>query len=142
MLKINKIVLLPILVGLSKLLCGSAVPVGLSQGSAAITRSESESGTEVLDVATIAAREKATEDMDLIAVVSLSRDLCRHNHVGFCGDTPLNQAIPLEETPEWRVLRNSVFPSFDLKKFESQVHAECRQLKNELHGRMTRYAVA
>jgi CheY-like chemotaxis protein/HD-like signal output (HDOD) protein len=86
--------------------------------------------------------EKATEDMDLIAVISLSRDLCRHNHVGFCGETPLNQAVSLDETPEWRVLRNSVFPSFDLKKFESQVHAECRQLKNELHGRMTRYAVA
>ena len=86
--------------------------------------------------------EKATEDAELIAIVSLARDLCRHNHVGFSGSSPRNQATPLEQTAEWRVLRSSVFPSFDLKKFESQVHRECRQLKNELHGRLASYAVA
>jgi CheY-like chemotaxis protein/HD-like signal output (HDOD) protein len=90
----------------------------------------------------VANPEQATEDVDLVAIVSLARTLCRNNHVGFCGDTPETQAIPLEETAEWRVLRGSVFPSFDLKKFESQVHAECRQLKHELHGRMANYAVA
>jgi HD-like signal output (HDOD) protein len=84
--------------------------------------------------------EKATEDAELVAIISLARDLCRHNHVGFCSDPLRKQTIPLEETPEWRVLRGSVFPSFDLKKFESQVNAECRQLKHELHGRMPNYA--
>ena len=86
--------------------------------------------------------ENATEDVELVSIISLARDLCRHNHVGFCSDALRKQAIPLEETPEWRVLRGSVFPSFDLRKFESQVNAECRQLKNELHGRMANYAVA
>lgn len=86
--------------------------------------------------------EQATEDAELVAIVSLAHSLCRNNHVGFCGDAPQSQARPLEETPEWRVLRGSVFPSFDLKKFEIKVQAECRQLKHELHGRMAKYAVA
>ena len=86
--------------------------------------------------------EKATEDAELVAIVSLARDLCRHNHVGFGGDAPSDHPIPLADTAEWRVLRGSVFPSFELKKFESQVHAECRELKQELHGRLSNYAVA
>ena len=86
--------------------------------------------------------EDATEDAELVAIVSLARDLCRHNHVGFCGDTPKDEAVPLEDTPEWRVLRGRVFLNFDLKKFEAQVHAECRQLKRELQGKLTNYAVA
>jgi hypothetical protein len=35
-----------------------------------------------------------------------------------------------------------VFPSFNLRKFESQVHADCRKLKLELHGQLINYAVA
>ncbi|MEO6993725.1 MAG: HDOD domain-containing protein [Lacunisphaera sp.] len=86
--------------------------------------------------------EQATEDAQLVAIVALAHSLCRNNHVGFCGDASQNPSLPLEETPEWHVLRGSVFPSFDLKKFEAKVQAECRQLKHELHGRMASYAVA
>ena len=86
--------------------------------------------------------EEATEDTELVAIVSLARDLCRHNHVGFCGDTPKDEAVPLEDTPEWRVLRGRVFLNFDLKKFEAQVQNECRQLKRELQGKLDHYAVA
>jgi CheY-like chemotaxis protein/HD-like signal output (HDOD) protein len=86
--------------------------------------------------------QDATEDAELVAIVSLSRELCRHNHVGFSGDSPKDRAVPLQETAEWQILRGSVFPSFDLKKFESQVQAECRQLKHELHGRLSSYAMA
>jgi hypothetical protein len=78
----------------------------------------------------------------LVSVVSLARDLCRHNHVGFCGDTPKDEGVPLEDSPEWRVLRGRVFLNFDLKKFEAQVQNECRQLKRELQGKVDRYAVA
>jgi len=84
---------------------------------------------------------QATEDIELVAIVSLARSLCRNNHVGFCGDA-VRETIALEETPEWQILRSSVFPSFDLKKFEAQVQLECRQLKQELHGRLVNYAVA
>lgn len=84
---------------------------------------------------------EATEDIELVAIVSLARSLCRNNHVGFCGDSA-REVIPLGETAEWQILRNSVFPSFDLKKFEAKVHSECRELKQELHGRLLTYAVA
>ena len=86
--------------------------------------------------------EAATENTELVAIVSLARDLCRHNHVGFCGDTPKDEAVPLEDTPEWQVLRGRVFLNFDLRKFEAQVQNECRQLKRELQGRLDHYAVA
>jgi HD-like signal output (HDOD) protein len=85
---------------------------------------------------------EATEDRELVAVVSLARDLCRQNRVGLSGDKPNDEALPLEATDEWRVLRESVFPSFNLRNFELQVHAECRELKLELHGRLSTYAVA
>lgn len=90
----------------------------------------------------IDAPAEATEDRELVAIVSLARDLCRHNHVGFCGDAAKEEATPMENTAAWSVLRSSVFPSFDLKKFEARVHSECRQLKHELHGRMATYAIA
>lgn len=87
--------------------------------------------------------DEASDDRDLVAIVSLARDLCRHNHVGFCGDTPKDDAVPLEETPEWGVLRSKVYINFDLKKFELQAHRECLTLKRELLGLVaSRQAVA
>ncbi len=90
----------------------------------------------------VQAPAKATADRELVAVVSLARNLCQHNHVGSSGERPLHDALPLEETEEWGVLRQSVFPSFNLRTFEMQVHAECRELKMELHGLLPSYAVA
>jgi HD-like signal output (HDOD) protein len=72
--------------------------------------------------------EAATEDADLVAVVSLARDLCLHNHVGYCGDTPKDQCPPIAETPAWRVLQERVFTGFNLVRFEEQVHTYCREL--------------
>ncbi len=86
--------------------------------------------------------EAATENSELVAIVSLARDLCRQNHVGFCGDTPKDEAVPLADTAEWQILRSQVFLNFDLKKFEAQVQNECRQLKRELQGKLDHYAVA
>lgn len=86
--------------------------------------------------------KQATEDQELVAVVSLARRLCRHNRVGSSGNKPIDEALPLQDTEEWSLLRNSTFLSFDLRKFEQQVHTECRELKLELNGRMTQYAVA
>ncbi len=77
---------------------------------------------------------EATEDAELVAIVSLARDLCLQNQVGFSGETPKRHQRDLSETPEWRILSQSVFPSFDLKKFEALAHAECRDLRQELHG--------
>lgn len=82
--------------------------------------------------------EEATSDRNLVAIVALARDLCRQNEVGFGGDTQFEDAPPLEETAEWRVLRECVFPSFDLRKFEREVHANCIELRQELQGKTRR----
>ena len=78
--------------------------------------------------------EKVTEDIELVGVISLARELCLHNHVGLCGDTPKDAAPPLEESAAWRVLRPRVFPSFVLQKFSIQAHAFCLELKQTLTG--------
>lgn len=78
--------------------------------------------------------EEATDDADMVAVVSLARHVCLHNHVGYCGDTPKDHCPPVEETAAWRVLQGKVFPSFDLKSFETQAHAYCHELKQTLSG--------
>lgn len=76
----------------------------------------------------------ATEDRHLVAIVSLSRHLCHQNEVGTGGDTPLEQRTSLEQTPEWAILREGLYPSFNLQKFEQKVHAYCAQLRAELSG--------
>ena len=76
----------------------------------------------------------ATEDIELVGVVSLARHLCLHNHVGFCGDTPKDTVPLIEESAAWRVLRPRVFPSFQLNRFSTVVHAYCLELKQALAG--------
>lgn len=82
------------------------------------------------------APDQATDDVVLVASVSLARDLCRQNRVGWSGDPVAGGVRPIAETPGWQVLSPRVFPSFNLHKFESEAHAECRQLKRELHGQV------
>jgi HD-like signal output (HDOD) protein/CheY-like chemotaxis protein len=79
--------------------------------------------------------EEASEDANLVAIVSLARDLCRYNRVGASGDPPLDHPTPLEETVEWSVLKQQLYPSFDLRKFELQVHAYCQDMNQEFIGR-------
>ncbi len=81
------------------------------------------------------APEKAGDDLELAGVVSLARDLCLYNHVGFCGDTVKDTAPSLEETVAWQALRPRVFPSFNMKKFESEAHELCLQLRQTLAGK-------
>ena len=77
-----------------------------------------------------------------MAIVSFARTLCQHNRVGCSGDTVADRALPIEETVEWRVLRGSVFPSFQLRDFEHKAHAACHELRLELHGRLKEYTAA
>lgn len=77
---------------------------------------------------------EAPGDRDMVAVVSLARQICLHNHVGYCGDTPKDACPPIEETAAWQVIRERVFPSFNLRAFEAQAHEFCVALKNELSG--------
>lgn len=85
---------------------------------------------------------QATEDIELVAVVSLARDFCRHNHLGSAGDPPLANFPSIDETEVWRVLRERVFPGFNLRKFELKAHADCHDAKIALRGRVKAEAVA
>ncbi len=76
----------------------------------------------------------ATENADLIAMVSLARHICLHGHVGSSGETGASGTSALTATPAWCILRPQIFPSFDVKKFEMQAHAFCLNLRAELSG--------
>jgi DNA-binding response OmpR family regulator/HD-like signal output (HDOD) protein len=78
----------------------------------------------------------ATENMDLVAMVSLARHLCVQAHVGCSGEPARNAASPIASSPAWGVLQQRVFPSFDLKKFEAQSLAFCATLRSELTGQL------
>jgi len=80
---------------------------------------------------------QATEDAVLVASVALARDLCRRNRVGWSGDTEGNEIPPIADTAAWQILRERIFPSFDLEKFEAEAHAQCRELKLELQGQLS-----
>jgi CheY-like chemotaxis protein len=79
---------------------------------------------------------QATDDAVLVASVSLARDLCRRNRMGWSGESDDGEIIPIAETAAWQILRERIFPSFNLEKFEAEAHAQCRELKLELHGRL------
>lgn len=83
--------------------------------------------------------EATTENVDLVAMVSLARHVCLHNRVGHCGDTPGDASPPISSTPAWHVLQPRLFPSFDLRKFEAQAHAYCRELRMSLLGQLPTY---
>jgi hypothetical protein len=85
---------------------------------------------------------QATEDIELVAVVALARNFCRHNHLGYGGDAPLQNLAAIEESEAWHVLRDRVFPGFNLRKYELQMHAECSDAKQILQGRVKQPAVA
>jgi CheY-like chemotaxis protein/HD-like signal output (HDOD) protein len=76
----------------------------------------------------------APEEKNLVAIISLARDLCHHNQVGASGDPVRAETMPIETTAEWQILRESVYPSFNLQKFESAIHAQCDQLRTEFSG--------
>jgi len=79
--------------------------------------------------------EEAGDQAYMVALVTLARSLCLQNQIGFSGEPNLpSHPTSLEETPAWQILRNRVFPSFNLKKFESQTHNLCTTLKQELSG--------
>ena len=82
--------------------------------------------------------ELASDYRDLVAIVSVARHICLHNHVGNCGETPKELTTPIDGTPAWSVLRERLFPSFNLRKFELLAHGFCRDLKQELSGRIKR----
>ncbi|WP_158277408.1 HDOD domain-containing protein [Opitutus sp. ER46] len=83
----------------------------------------------------------ATQYAELVAIVALARHICLHNRMGHCGDTPGDSCPPIVSTEAWQVLEQRLFPSFDLRKFEAQAHACCREMRMELLGQQQRHGV-
>jgi HD-like signal output (HDOD) protein/CheY-like chemotaxis protein len=81
--------------------------------------------------------DEATDDPEMVAVVSLARNLCLTNHVGSYGDALKDHYPPMAQTAAWQVLQRSMFPGFDLRRFEAQAQAYCRELKPTTPGRAT-----
>jgi HD-like signal output (HDOD) protein len=80
--------------------------------------------------------EEAGDRAYMVALVTIARSLCLHNQIGFSGEPHLPET-PMEDSHAWQILRNRVFPSFNLKKFESQTHNLCATLKQELSGHIS-----
>ncbi|MBN2069427.1 MAG: HDOD domain-containing protein [Opitutales bacterium] len=80
--------------------------------------------------------QKATEDQDMVALVSMARDLCVRFKLGNNGDICLDPSLPLDQFPAWEVLRLRVFPSFDLRNFERKLQIWSRELREELTGKL------
>ncbi|MCX6955794.1 MAG: HDOD domain-containing protein [Verrucomicrobia bacterium] len=84
----------------------------------------------------VEAPDEAPADAVLTAIVSLARHLCLHQRVGDCGDVAREGTADVEDTPAWRVLRQEMFPSFDVRKFEARARAHALRLRQELLGRV------
>jgi HD-like signal output (HDOD) protein/CheY-like chemotaxis protein len=80
--------------------------------------------------------EVASDFRELVAIVAIARHICLHNHVGYCGESPKDLSPTIEGTAAWNVLHDRVFLSFNLRKFELLAQGYCRNLKQELSGRM------
>jgi CRP-like cAMP-binding protein/FixJ family two-component response regulator/HD-like signal output (HDOD) protein len=72
--------------------------------------------------------EAAAEDVDLVNVVAIARHMCRLCRVGFSGESNYKEVLPLEHTQLWRAIRDRVFPSFQVSKFEALIRSRCREL--------------
>lgn len=78
----------------------------------------------------------SAEDRQLAAIVSLARNLCVQNEVGTSGYPSPKNPIPLEESVEWTVLSEGLYPSFNVGTFSQRVHSYCGQLRAEFSGRV------
>lgn len=72
--------------------------------------------------------EQATEDFALVSVVAIARYMCRLCNVGFSGDVNDTELLPLEQTHLWSSLKEHVFPSFNVSKFETLVRQKLSQI--------------
>jgi HD-like signal output (HDOD) protein len=72
--------------------------------------------------------ELATEDFELVSVVAIARYMCRLCKVGFSGEINQKDLLPLEHTQLWNSIKDRVFPSFNVSRFETLVRKKLRQL--------------
>jgi CheY-like chemotaxis protein len=78
--------------------------------------------------------EAATEDRELTAIVGFSSALCIKYGIGASGEPPLPEDLPMEDFPGWSILRERVFPSFELAHFADAMGEWTQTLHLQLTG--------
>jgi len=78
--------------------------------------------------------EAAPEDRELAAIVGFSSALCLRYGIGASGELPPPANLPMEKFPGWSVLRERVYPSFDLDHFADHMTDWTGALRGELAG--------
>ena len=78
--------------------------------------------------------ENAVDDKELTAIVTFSSALCRRYGIGDNGEPPLPTDLALENFPGWSIVRERVFPSFDLNRFADVMKEWSAQLCATLKG--------
>jgi HD-like signal output (HDOD) protein len=82
-----------------------------------------------------AAPEKAVENKELVAIVAFSSALCRRFNIGSNGAPPILPDVPLDTLPGWDIIRERVFPSFDLVRFGDVMGPWSEDLCLKISGR-------
>lgn len=83
----------------------------------------------------VADPENAVEDAELTAIVSFCSAICRRYDIGASGEPPLPTDLPMEEFPGWSIIRERVFPSFDMARFSDVMKDWSNDLRLSLSGR-------
>jgi HD-like signal output (HDOD) protein/ActR/RegA family two-component response regulator len=83
------------------------------------------------------APDDAVEDRELAAIVAFSSALCLRYGIGSNGEPPIPESVPLEKFPGWSIVRERVFPSFDLNRFADVMKDWSTQLCASLRGNET-----
>ena len=83
----------------------------------------------------VATPEEAVDDRELTAIVSFSSALCRRYDIGSNGAPQLPADMPLDQLPGWSIIRERVFPSFDLNRFGDVMTQWSADLVAKMSGR-------
>jgi HD-like signal output (HDOD) protein len=82
-----------------------------------------------------AAPGDAVNNKELVAIVAFSSALCRRYGIGSNGAASILPDVPLDSLPGWAIIRERVFPSFDLNRFGVVMAPWSEDLCQKLSGR-------
>lgn len=79
--------------------------------------------------------EQSSEYKELTAIVAFASGLCRRFNIGSNGSPPILPDVPLDTLPGWEIIRERVFPSFDINRFADVMGPWSEDLCLRLSGR-------
>jgi HD-like signal output (HDOD) protein/ActR/RegA family two-component response regulator len=79
--------------------------------------------------------ENAVENKEMVAIVAFSSSLCRRYNIGSNGAPAILPDVPLDTLPGWSIIKERVFPSFDINRFGDVMGPWSEDLCLKLSGR-------